>query len=127
MLSWIIAAIVLYYIGLFTPSLLTVGQAGFAYGIGPRDMPPPDTQLIGRAKRAHENFKENAIPFFAVAILTLLLSDPAPTAQAMTGAAVWVISRALYIPLYLAGVPWIRSLAYFAGWGGLVMMILSLL
>lgn len=127
MLSWIIAAIILYYIGAFTPSLLTVGREGFAYGIGPRDVTPTDTVLIGRAKRAHANFQENFPPFLAVALLTLLLSDSEPAPMAVTGAAIWVLARVVYIPLYLAGVPWIRSLVFFTGFAGLVMMILSLL
>ncbi|MEM8731964.1 MAG: MAPEG family protein [Pseudomonadota bacterium] len=126
MLTWIIAAIALYYVGLFLPAMAMTARAGLIYAASARDAPPPDGEFLGRARRAHENLKENLAPFLAIALLTMI-PEGGPAAMAVTGAAIWVIARLVYIPIYLVGVPWVRTLVFFASLLGLVMMILSLL
>lgn len=123
MLSWIIAAIALYYVGLFIPSGLKLSHEGLAWGAGPQDTPPTDTIALGRARRAHENLKENLPVFLVVAVLTMV-QGTAPAA--MTGASVWVIARVIYLPLYLFGVPWLRTLVFGVSLIGLLLMILTL-
>ena len=123
MLTWIIAAIALYYCGLFIPSILKLTQMGMVWGAGPQDVRPERTIMLGRAERAHENIKENLPAFLAVATLTLVLGV-APAA--LTGAAVWVIARAIYLPLYILGVPVLRTLVFGISLIGLIMMILAL-
>ena len=123
MLSWIIAAIALYYVGLFIPSGLKLSHEGLAWGAGPQDTPSTDTIALGRARRAHENLKENLPVFLVVAVLTMV-QGTAPAA--VTGASVWVIARLIYLPLYLFGVPWLRTLVYGISLIGLLLMILTL-
>ena len=48
-------------------------------------------------------------------------------AMALTGGWVFFIARVVYVPLYLAGIPVLRTLAWGAGWVGLVMMLIPLL
>ena len=45
----------------------------------------------------------------------------------VAGAWTWLIARIVYIPLYLAGVPYIRSLAWLVSVVGLVVMMATLL
>lgn len=123
MLSWIIVAIALYYFGLFIPSGLKLQLRGLAWGVGPQDDQPADTLVLGRARRAHENIKENLPVFLVVATLTLVTGT---SAAALTGAMIWVIARALYLPLYLFGVPWLRTLAFGISLIGLLLMIVAL-
>lgn len=123
MLSWIVAAIALYYIGLFIPSGLKVSIKGVAWGFGPQDDQPADTLYLGRARRAHENIKENLPVFLAVATLTIVTGT---SDAALTGAMIWVIARALFLPLYLVGVPWLRTLAFGFSLIGLVVMSVAL-
>jgi len=47
--------------------------------------------------------------------------------QAKTGALVFLVARALYAGVYIAGVPVVRTLLWVVGWAGLVMMLLPLL
>jgi uncharacterized MAPEG superfamily protein len=50
-----------------------------------------------------------------------------PGADAVTGAWIFLIARVLYVPLYLSGVPALRTLVWVVSWVGLIMMLLPLL
>lgn len=125
MLTWIVAAIIVYFVGLMIPLLIVVMNDGIDYGVGPRDTPPRDNVILGRARRAHENLKENLIVFLALAILSMM-QDGGPPQLALTGAMLFVLARIAYIPLYLAGIKWVRSLAFGVGLLGLVLMLVAL-
>lgn len=86
----------------------------------PPDRPPTETLTLGRARRAHENLKENLPVFLVVATLTLVTGT---AAAALTGAAIWVIARAIYLPVHVFGVPWLRTLVFGISLIGLVLMI----
>ena len=47
-------------------------------------------------------------------------------AAAARGAMIFAVARAVYLPLYLAAVPWLRSLSWTVGFVGLAMMALAL-
>ncbi|MGV6805302.1 MAG: MAPEG family protein [Ruegeria sp.] len=126
MLPWIVAAIVLYLVGLFVPALIVVRMEGIGYAFGPRDTPPGANILLGRARRAHENFKEGLGVFLALGILNML-PETGPAVPAVNGAMLFVLGRALYIPLYLSGIKYIRSLAFAVSLFGIILMLLALL
>lgn len=50
-----------------------------------------------------------------------------PSGLAFTGALIWLICRVVYIPLYLAGVPYIRSLVWLGSMLGLGLMLFVLM
>ena len=80
-----------------------------------------DNAYYGRATRALANYVENFAPFAALD-LGLIVTNHAGG----YGATLWVVARAFYIPLYLFGVPYVRSLAWFVSLIGLVMMLVRL-
>ena len=80
-----------------------------------------DNVYYGRATRALANYVENYAAFVALD-LGLIVSGHAGG----YGAAVWVVARAVYIPLYLFGVPFVRTLAWGASLVGLIMMLVRL-
>ena len=47
--------------------------------------------------------------------------------MAETGALVFLIARTLYVAIYIAGVPVVRTLVWAVSWAGLVMMLMPLL
>jgi uncharacterized MAPEG superfamily protein len=100
------------------------GRSKLRLALGPRDDPPPQTTLGGRAERALTNMQEALPVFLALALLNLILGS---AALALTGATVFLIARALYVPAYLAGIPVLRSLIWGAGVAGLVLMVPPLL
>jgi uncharacterized MAPEG superfamily protein len=99
---------------------------GMVWNAGPRDEgQPPLGKYPGRAQRALENFKETYPAFIALA---LALSFTGKTdGNGALGAWLWFAARIAYLPLYLLGVPWLRTLAYGASLAGLVMMVARLL
>jgi len=102
------------------------GAAGtLAESLGPRDNPRPYTVTGGRAARALANLQEALPVFLALALMNLIVGTAA--AMAITGGWVFLIARVIYLPLYLSGIPGLRTLAWVAGWVGLVMMLIPLL
>lgn len=93
--------------------------------LGPRDQQPPFTVVGGRAARALSNMQEALPVFLALALLNLILGTAA--AMAISGAWIFLIARVLYVPVYMAGIPVLRTLIWAAGWAGLVMMLIPLL
>lgn len=101
-------------------------QVGFATALGSRDNLPERKNLLGiRGERANHNFKET-LPW---AIGLLLLVQVIGVANAMTALGAWMyfLGRFLYLPLYLFGVPVVRSLAYGLAFIGLGVMASQLL
>jgi uncharacterized MAPEG superfamily protein len=93
--------------------------------LGNRDHMRPLTVVGQRAARALANMHEALPVFLALALMNMILGTAAATA--ITGAWVFLAARLLYLIIYLAGVPVLRTLAWVGGWVGLVMMLLPLL
>ncbi|MGH7435682.1 MAG: MAPEG family protein, partial [Polyangiaceae bacterium] len=93
--------------------------------LGPRDEQPPLSAVAGRAQRALTNMQEALPVFLTLAILHVVLRTPGelPT----RGAALFLGSRAVYVPAYLAGIIGLRSTVWAVSWVGLGMMIAALL
>jgi len=97
------------------------GQQGLKWGAGPRDEPRPLTGVAGRLDRAFRNFLET-FPIFVAAVVGAYLAGKLG-ALTLWGCALYVAARALYVPLYAAGVPMIRSLVWGVSLAGLVMVL----
>lgn len=88
---------------------------------GNREDFPPGSGWIGRAHRAHLNMVENIVPFAAL----VLAAAAAGKADGWTalGSQVFFYSRVLHAVVYIAGVPWVRTLAYVGGVAGMAMVL----
>lgn len=120
MVFWILAALVVYYVHLFLPSMIRIPQIGVSRYVGSRDDLPALPAIGQRAERAHNNLRENMIPFLALAVLSIALGDV--SASAILGAQLFVLARIVYLPCYLFAVPWLRSTVWSVGFIGLVLM-----
>jgi len=120
MVFWIFAALVVYYIHLFLPSMIRIPQIGISRYVGSRDDLPALPAIGQRAERAHNNLRENMIPFVALALLSLALGEVSATA--ISGAQLFVLARIVYLLCYLFAVPWLRSIVWSIGFVGLVLM-----
>jgi uncharacterized MAPEG superfamily protein len=78
-----------------------------------------------RAKSAHANAIEN-LAVFAPAALAVHLQSVGNSATD-TACAVYFFSRLLHYIVYTAGIPGVRTLAFFGGWGASVYLIARLL
>jgi uncharacterized MAPEG superfamily protein len=92
---------------------------------GPRDETMPAyTGAAGRLDRALRNYLET-FPLFAAAVLAAYLAAKLGTLT-LWGSALYVAGRALYVPLYVGGVPVLRSLIWTVAFIGLVMVVVAL-
>jgi uncharacterized MAPEG superfamily protein len=126
MLFWILACLVLWLVYIYTPATLNFRHDSVENLVGSRDANVPPSAMTARARRAQANFGENLPFFLTLAILALVLS-PAKMDLAVMGAAVFVLARVAYLPLYLVAIPMLRSLAYGVSMVGLGMMAFALL
>ena len=122
LLGW---SVVLFFVHMATQASARLRETGLAYNAGPRDEAKPMGVLAGRAQRMFDNFKES-YPVYIALTLALAVSGRAG-GMADTGAWLWFGGRIAYIPMYLAGVPYLRTLCFAVSAVGLVMMLVKLL
>jgi uncharacterized MAPEG superfamily protein len=121
LLNWLGWAVVIGLAQILITAAAVTRQTGLNYNTSARDKPHPVTGMAARLQRAQANFLET-FPFFAVGILALLITGYEDS-NATLGAALYVIGRAIYVPLYAFGVPYLRTLVWAASFSGLVMVL----
>ena len=101
-------------------------QYGRAWNMGPRDdaLPPLDA-VPGRLARAQANFLET-FPLAIVGMLGLALTGRGNEVTAIA-AWVWLGARLIYLPLYWAGVPKIRTAVWASSMAALLVILAVLL
>ncbi|MGQ4273694.1 MAPEG family protein [Terrihabitans sp. B22-R8] len=118
-------SVLLLFVHTALQGLLATKELGTAWNAGPRDGDvKPKGALAGRADRALNNYKETYPAFIGLA-LALVVTGQAGGLGAF-GAWLWFAGRIAYIPLYLAGIPYIRSLVWIASAIGLTLMLVAL-
>jgi uncharacterized MAPEG superfamily protein len=97
-------------------------QYGTKWNVGARDeeLAPP-RPIVGRLARAQANFFET-FPVFAAAALIVTAGQLTTTWTAI-GAWLWLASRAVYLPLYAAGVPYLRTIAFLLSVVGIALVL----
>jgi len=121
-LFWSVALFAIY---LFVQSGISIAQNGLSYSVSPRDTQQPESVYAGRADRALKNFVQTWPAF----IILVLVAQVTSRADELTfwGAQLWFWARLAYLPLYLLGIPYIRSLAWGISILGLVLMFVGIL
>ena len=102
----------------------TVGNVELPLGylFTSRDKPAAASGLLfGRATRALANYVENLTPFVAVA-LALIATQRTGGAGAI-GATIWILARIVYLPIYVSGIIYVRTIVWGISIIGLVMML----
>jgi uncharacterized MAPEG superfamily protein len=113
---------VLGLVHVFAAGQVKTRQYGAKWNTGARDetLPPPEP-VVGRMMRAQANYFET----FPIVVAAILIVTVAGLSSEWTriGAAVWLAARILYLPLYAAGVPKIRTMVFLISVIGLAMIL----
>lgn len=118
-------SVVLVFVQIGLQGYFATRELGSKWNAGPRDEGlKPQAPIAGRAERALRNLLET-YPVFVGLALALALTGEGGGWGAF-GAWTWLLARVVYVPLYLFGVPYIRSLAYTVSAAGIFMMLIAL-
>lgn len=121
LLAW---AVVLGLVHAIATGQFTTAQHGLAYGMSPRDEPKSVTGVGGRVERAFNNYLQT-FAFFAAAVL-IAHAVGVHSWLTVYGAWLYLVARIVYVGLYAAGIPVLRTLAFLASVLGTVMILVAL-
>ena len=117
---------VLLAVHIIIATQLKNNQYGVKWNMGPRDGDLPEPRPgTGRMIRAQANFLET-FPIAVIALLGVVIAGRTSPATAF-GGWIWLGARIVYIPLYAAGVPVVRTIIWGISIFGLAMVIWPLL
>ena len=119
------AAIVVGFVQLMWAAGAARSQQDMKWAAGPRDTPMPIHGTAARLERAFWNFAET-FPFFAAAVLACAVAGKLGGPLTLWGAWLYLGGRALYAPLYAAGIPLVRTLAWTVAMVGLALVVVPL-
>ena len=100
---------------------------GVAWGAGNRDTEPGQAPAwVIRSKRAYINLLENLVLYIAVAG-TAHMAD-IHTEMTVTGAQIFFMARLVHAIAYVSGttVLWLRTLSYFTGIAGMLLILIEI-
>ena len=104
---------------------LVTRSRGAAWNVGNRDgEAPPVSVHAGRAQRAAANFLET-FPFFAAALVCHMAIGQQGSLVVL-GAQLYFWARLAYLPIYLVGIPGLRSLVWGVGLIGILILVFAL-
>ena len=107
-------------------SLDLAGDLGIKYLLGPRDEQRATKSVVaGRLQRSLNNMLET-FPAFVALALALAVTGKTGGLGAI-GALIWIAARVVFTLFYVAGVPVLRTLAWFVSILGLVLMVVRLM
>ena len=125
-LTMLIWTLLLALLQIFAFAIARTAQYGSKWNAGPRDTPmPPLNPIAARLKRAQANLFET-LPLFIAAVL---IAHAAGREGNLTtwGVQLYFSGRVIYLPLYVFGVPYVRSLAWVVSLAGLGMILFAVL
>jgi uncharacterized MAPEG superfamily protein len=99
------------------------GERNMAWLLGPRDDPRPVSVVAARLDRALKNFLET-FPLFAAAVIAVVLAGKLGPLT-MWGCGLYVIGRALFVPIYAAGLAVVRTLVWTVSMVGILMVVVA--
>ncbi len=121
MLVW---AVILTFVQIMVPATGMILQGGLAAAAGNREGLAPAEGAIGRATRAYRNMLEN-LPLFAALVLVAHVAQQANEMTAL-GAQLFLWARLAHAVIYVAGIPYLRTLAWLVAVIGMAIIFAQL-
>jgi uncharacterized MAPEG superfamily protein len=127
-LYFVAYAVILTWVTILVASVVrTKGwtPAGLMLSFGNRDNLPAATPLAGRTERAARNTVDNLLLFAALALAAHAVG--ADGSQVETGAQVFFWARLVYVPVYMIGIPYLRTAVWAVSIVGLGIILFAML
>lgn len=123
LLGW---AVVLGFVYVFVAIGFATRQRGLKWNMSNRDnAAEPLGPMASRAQRASRNFLET-FAFFVAATLAVVVAHRTDS-QTLLGAYIYLGARIVYLPVYIIGIPYLRTLVYAASVWGILQILEPLL
>jgi len=124
-LQYLIFAVFLVLLQMVLQSVAGFLVNGLKGAVGSRDDEVLTSGIGGRFERAYYNMLET-FPVFVALVLTVHVSESWDTTSALA-VQLYFWARVAYIPLYVSGIPFLRSIAWVVSMVGIVMLAWPLL
>ncbi|MES3024089.1 MAG: MAPEG family protein [Pseudomonadota bacterium] len=122
-LAW---TLVLAIVQIALAGAMRTRETGIGYNMGARDdAAPPPGKITARLQRAQANLFET-LPLFAAAVLIAHVAGRESDVT-VNGAMLYLGARVVYVPVYAAGIPVLRTLVWAVSLVGLVMIVKAIL
>ncbi len=92
--------------------------------VGDRSDLPPLEGLRGRATRTVNNSVEGMVVFVPLVVIAHLAGIS--NELTVLGATIYFWSRVVYVPCYMFGIPWLRTVVFAVGLAGMLMILAAL-
>lgn len=120
--AWSVPLLVVH---ILTQGFTATRELGSKWNASPRDGGQKPTGVIaGRAERASANFCETYPAFLALCFGLAVTGDP--SGWGFTAALVWFAARIVYLPVYLSGVPGLRSIIWLVALVAMLIMFVAI-
>lgn len=125
---YLLASTLLYWLMLMYASLAHARgwtMPGMLLALGNRDKMPDRSAAVARADRAAKNMGENLLVFAIVALAAVSIG--APRDKVLLGGQIFFFARVIYWPVYLIGIPYLRTAVWAVALSGIGIIVLAFL
>ena len=117
-------AVALTVVQILVAAQAAFNKVGLMALVGNREGMPKLTGWGGRATRAHRNMLENLVLFAALVLVAVTAGKT--NDMTLLGAQLFIWARLAYAVIYIAGIIWVRTLAWLVSVVGLILIFAQL-
>ncbi len=124
-LTYLLYSVILTFLLIMIPATMSILERGLATQAGARDNLSEASVFTKRANRLVGNMLENMALFVPI----VLIAHAAGVSNETTvlGTQIFLTARIAHAGIYLAGIPWLRPLAWAVAVVGMAMVLLQIL
>ncbi len=123
-LVWLAWAVALTVAQMLVAVFGATAQVGLPALAGNREGLAPITGWPDRAARAHRNMLESLVLFTALVLVAVIANKT--NATTLLGAQLFFWARLVYALVFIAGIPWLRTLVWLVSVVGLILIFVQL-
>ena len=124
-LTMLLYTVVLFFVQLLVHMGSALTDFGFLHAMSVRDEDPELSPICGRFERAYFNLLETMPPFAALVLIGLYTGKV--NEMTALGSQIYFWGRVAYVPAYVAGIPFVRSIIWAISTAGMALILWQLL